>query len=95
MKNLFFIIIFSLSIINNSHSEEIIDCSKFEKLKAKLDCKAKNIKTWLNKGQSKVKEKISNPGDTKTGNEFKKSKLGNALIKLKNSKTGAEFQNKE
>ena len=99
MKNLFFVIIFSLFIINyaypDSHSEEIIDCSQFEKLKAKLDCKAKNLKTRLNKSQAKVKEKIENPGETKAGKEFKSSKLGKVLKKFKNAKTGADLKNSE
>ena len=99
MKNIFFVIIFSLFIINyaypDSHSEEIIDCSQFEKLKAKLDCKAKNLKTTLNKAQTKVKEKIENPGETSAGEKFNSTKLGKALKKFKNSKTGADLINSE
>ena len=99
MKNLFFVIIFSLFIINNantdSHSEKIIDCTQFEKLKDKVDCKAKNLKTTLNKSQTKVKEKIENPGKTTAGEKFKNSKLGKALKKFKNAKTGADLMNSE
>ena len=99
MKNLFFLIIFSLFVINNaysdSHLEEIIDCTQFEKLKDKVDCKAKNLKTTLNKSQTKVKEKIENPGKTTAGEKFKNSKLGKALKKFKNAKTGADLMNSE
>ena len=99
MKNLFFAIIFSLFIVNNaypdSHLEEIIDCTKFEKLKDKLDCNAKNLKTTLNKGQAKVKEKIENPGETTAGGKFKSSKLGKALKKFKNAKTGSDLLKSE
>ena len=99
MKNLFFVIIFSLFIINNantdSHSEKIIDCTQFEKIKDKVDCKAKNLKTTLNKSQTKVKEKIENPGKTTAGGKFKNSKLGKALKKFKNAKTGADLMNSE
>ena len=99
MKNLFFAIIFGLFLINtsysDSHLEEIIDCNKYEKLKDKLDCKAKNLKTTLNKGQDKVKKKIENPGETTTGNKFKNSKLGKALKKFKDAKTGADLMNSE
>tara|TARA_Y100000590_G_scaffold84203_1_gene94094 strand:+ start:369 stop:668 length:300 start_codon:yes stop_codon:yes gene_type:complete len=99
MKKLFFIIMFSLFLINNSypdsHLEEIIDCTQFEKLKDKLDCKAKNLRTTLNKGQSKVKEKIENPGETEAGKKFKNSKLGKALKKFKDAKTGADLMNSE
>ena len=99
MKNLFFVIIFSLFIINNaytdSHLEKIIDCTQFEKLKDKVDCKAKNLKTTLNKGQAKVKEKIENPGDTTAGGKFKNSKLGKALKKFKNAETGSDLLKSE
>ena len=99
MKNLFFVIIFSLFIINNaytdSHLEEIIDCTQFEKLKDKVDCNAKNLKTTLNKGQAKVKEKIENPGETTAGGKFKSSKLGKALKKFKNAKTGSDLLKSE
>ena len=99
MKNLFFVIIFSLFIINNantdSHSEKIIDCTQFEKLKDKVDCKAKNLKTTLNKSQTKVKEKIENPGETTAGEKFKSSKLGKAIKKFKNAKTGSDLLKSE
>ena len=57
MKVLFFIIL-SLFILNNSYSAEIIDCSQLKFL-AKLNCKAKNLKSILNEKQSEAKEKIS------------------------------------
>ena len=99
MKNIFFVIIFSLFIINyaypDSHSDEIIDCTQFQKLKDKLDCKSKNLKTTLNKGQTKVKEKIENPGETTAGEKIKNTKLGKFLKKFKNSKTGADLINSE
>ena len=57
MRILFFIIL-SLFILNNSYSAEIIDCSQL-KFIAKLNCKAKNLKSMLNEKQSEAKEKIS------------------------------------
>ena len=57
MRVLFFIIL-SLFILNNSYSAEIIDCSQL-KFIAKLNCKAKNLKSILNEKQSETKEKIS------------------------------------
>tara|TARA_Y100000590_G_C15039271_1_gene758206 strand:+ start:55 stop:354 length:300 start_codon:yes stop_codon:yes gene_type:complete len=99
MKKIFFLIIFSFFIINNtypdSHLEEIIDCTQYEKLKDKADCKAKNLKIILNKSQAKVKEKIENPSETTVGENFKNSKLGKALKKFKNAKTGADLMNSE
>ena len=96
MKNLIIFIIFNFLIINYAHSDshttEIIDCTQFEKLKAKLDCKAKNLRTRLNKGQSKIKEKIENPGETETGKKFKKSKLGKALEKFKNPGKSSDYE---
>ena len=90
---------FNLFLINHvysdSHLEEIIDCTQFEKLTEKLDCKSKNLKITLNKGQAKVKEKIENPGETTLGEKFKSSKLGKALKKFKNAKTGADLMNSE
>ena len=91
MKNLLVITIFIILISSYSNSEEIVDCNKFEKIKAKLDCKAKNLKTKLNENQSKAKEKVSNLDNSETGKKFKKSKLGKALLKFKNSKTGSDF----
>ena len=79
----------------DSHQDEIIDCTQLQKIKDKLDCKAKNLKTNLNKGQTKVKEKIENPGETTAGEKFKNSKLGKALKKFKNAKTGADLMNSE
>ena len=59
MKNLLFIITFSLFILNNLYSEEVIDCNQFDKLSAKfLECKAQNLKSDLNKSQAKAKENI-------------------------------------
>ena len=58
MKILFFIIL-SLFISSNSYSSEIIDCSKETSFIKKLNCKAKNLRSKLNKKQSETKEKIS------------------------------------
>ena len=91
MKNLLVITIFIMLISSYSYSEEVVDCNKFEKIKAKLDCKAKNLKTKLNESQSKAKKKVSNLNESETGKKFKKSKFGKALLKFKNSKTGSDF----
>ena len=72
-------------------SADIIDCSQFEKLKEKLDCKAQNLKTRLNEGQSLAKEKVETFNESDTKKKFDSSKLGKKLKKFKNSKTGSEF----
>ena len=83
MKVLFFIISLSLFIFNNSYAVELIDCSKFDKQGALyLDCKSKNLKSKLNEGQSKTKEKIKSTA-LKTKKKFSESKLGKMLNKLK------------
>ena len=56
MRILFYIIL-SLFISSNCYSAEIIDCSQL-KFIAKLNCKAKNLKSKLNEKQSETKEKI-------------------------------------
>ena len=69
MKNIFFVIIFSFFTINyaypDSHSDEIIDCTQFQKIKDKLDCKAKNLKTTLNKNQTKDQEETTSEEEVK------------------------------
>ena len=95
MKNLLVITIFIILVSTYSHSEEVVDCNKFEKIKTKLDCKAKNLKTKLNENQSKAKKKVSSLDNSETGKKFKKSKLGKALLKFKNSKTGSDLFEKE
>ena len=61
MKKLIISIVASFFIFGNANSE-IIDCTKFEKIKEKLDCKAENLKTKLNETQSNAKEKIEKTG---------------------------------
>ena len=100
MKNLLFIITFSLFILNNLYSEEVIDCNQFDKLSAKfLECKAQNLKSDLNKSQAKAKEniksKIKTLDSSKAKKKFDKSKLKKILVKIKNSKTGSKILKKE
>ncbi len=94
MKKILLTLIFTVLILNPANSE-IIDCTTFEKLKEKLDCKAKNLKTKLNEGQKKAKNKIENFDESETKKKFDETKLGKTLKKLKNSKTGSEFMKKE
>ena len=56
---IFFFIILSLFILNNSYSAEIIDCSKQTNFLKKFNCMQKNLKSKLNEKQSEAKEKIS------------------------------------
>tara|TARA_B100000686_G_C16537181_1_gene835447 strand:- start:669 stop:956 length:288 start_codon:yes stop_codon:yes gene_type:complete len=95
MKNLLLISFFIFFIYENSYSSEIIDCTKFAKLKDKVECKAKNIKTKLNEKQSAVKKKIKDIDESESVKKMKKSTIGQKLIKFKNSKTGSEFSKKE
>tara|TARA_B100001996_G_C18667721_1_gene595469 strand:+ start:800 stop:1081 length:282 start_codon:yes stop_codon:yes gene_type:complete len=89
------LLIFVLSLLMEVYSNaDIIDCNQFEKLKDKLDCKAKNLKTKLNEGQSLAKQKIEDFNETDTKKKFDASKLGKKLKKFKDSKTGSEFLKK-
>ena len=92
MKFIVFIFMFYIGFSSYLLSDEIIDCSQFDKISAKyVECKAKNLKSNLNKKQSEIKSKIENVGETESGKNFKKSTLGQKLLKFKNSKTGWDF----
>lgn len=92
MKFIVFIFMFYISFTSYLLSDEIIDCSQFDKISAKyVECKAKNLKSNLNKKQSEIKSKIENINETETGNKIKNSTLGQKLLKFKNSKTGWDF----
>ena len=96
MKFIVFIFMFYISFSSYLLSDEIIDCSQFDKISAKyVECKAKNLKSNLNKKQSEMKSKVENIGNTKVGKNFKKSTLGQKLVKFKNSKTGSDFLKKD
>ena len=95
MKFIVFILMFYVSFSSYLLSDEIIDCSQFDKISAKyVECKAKNLKSNLNKKQSEIKSKVENVGETESGKNFKKSTLGQKLLKFKKSKTGSEFLKK-
>ena len=92
MKIIIFLLISYFSFFSYSFSEDIIDCSQFDKISAKyIECKAKNLKYNLNKKQNKMKAKVENVSETEAGKNLKKSKLGQKLLKFKNSKTGSDF----
>ena len=92
MKFIVFIFMFYIGFSSYLLSDEIIDCSQFNKMSAKfIECKAKNLKSNLNKKQSEMKSKVENISETETGNKIKKSTLGQKLLKFKNSKTGSDF----
>jgi len=111
MKKLFFIASLLLFTISISHSEEILDCDEFEKTSAKfLECKAKKLKSSLNKQTGKIKSKLNkkqkiakeniesnvkNIDSSEIKKKFDGSKLKKALLKIKNSKTGSDLLNKE
>ena len=95
MKFIVFILMIFVSFSSYLHSDEVIDCSQFDKISAKyVECKAKNLKSNLNKKQSEIKSKVENVGETESGKNFKKSTLGQKLLKFKKSKTGSEFLKK-
>ena len=95
MKIIIFLLISYFSFFSYSYSEVLIDCNQFDKVSAKyIECKAKNLKSNLNKKQSKIKTKIENVGETETGKNFKKTTFGQKLLKFKNSKTGSDFLKK-
>ena len=92
MKFIFFIFMFYIGFSSYLLSDEIIDCSQFDKISAKyVECKGKNLKSNLNKKQSEMKSKVENIDKTETGEKIKKSSLGQKLLKFKNSKTGSDF----
>ena len=96
MKFIVFIFMFYIGFSSYLLSDEIIDCSQFDKISAKyVECKAKNLKSNLNKKQSEIKSKIENVGETESGKNFKKSTLGEKLLKFKKSKTGSDFFKKD
>jgi len=95
MKFIVFIFMFYISFSSYLFSDEIIDCDQFDKISVKyVECKAKNLKSNLNKKQSEIKSKVENVGETESGKNFKKSTLGQKLLKFKNSKTGSDFLKK-
>ena len=95
MKIIIFLLISYFSFFSYSFSEELTDCNQFDKISAKyIECKAKNLKSNLNKKQSEIKSKVENIDDTETGKKIKKSSLGEKLLKFKNSKTGSDFLKK-
>lgn len=88
IKILAFLIIFFISL-NNSIAEEI-DCSEFDKLSAKyVECSALKLKEKSNNLKNTTVEKID-----ESKKKFDESKLKEKLIKFKNSKTLAEFMEK-
>ena len=97
MKIIIFLFISYFSFFSYSFSENhLIDCNQFDKISAKyIECKTKNLKSNLNKKQSEIKSKIENVGETESGKNFKKSTLGQKLLKLKKSKTGSDFLKKD
>ena len=96
MKIIIFLFISYFSFFSYSFSEDLIDCKQFDKISAKyIECKAKNLKSNLNKKQSEMKSKVENIDETETGKNFKKSTFGQKLLKFKNSKTGSDFLKKD
>jgi len=96
MKIIIFLFISYFGFLSFSFSEDLLDCNQFDKISAKyIECKAKNLKSNLNKKQSEVKSKVENIGNSETGKNFKKSTFGQKLQKLKNSKTGSDFLKKD
>jgi len=84
MKIIVFIFMFFLSFSSYLFSDELIDCSQFDKISAKyLECKAKNLKITLNENQKKIKSDAEK--------KIKKSGIKEKLLKFKNSKTGSDF----
>ena len=92
MKFIVFIFMFYIGFSSYLLSDEIIDCNQFDKISVKyVECKAKNLKSNLNKKQTEMKSKVENINKTETGKKIKKSTLGQKLLKFKNSKTGSDF----
>ena len=92
MKFIVFIFMFYIGFSSYLLSDEIINCSQFDKISAKyVECKAKNLKSNLNKKQSEIKSKVENIDETEAAKKIKKTTLGQKLLKFKNSKTGSDF----
>ena len=67
MKFIVFIFMFYIGFSSYLLSDEIIDCNQFDKISAKyVECKAKNLKSNLNKKQSEMKSKVENIDETET-----------------------------
>ncbi len=95
MKIIIFLFISYFGFLSYSFSEDLIDCNQFDKISAKyIECKAKNLKSNLNKKQSEVKSKVESVGESETGKNLKKT-LKQKLFYLKNSKTGSDFLKKD
>ena len=95
MKIIIFLLISYFSFFSYSFADVLIDCNQFDKVSAKyVECKAKNLKSNLNKKQSELKSKVEHINETETGKKFKKSTFGQKLLKFKNSKTGSDFLKK-
>ena len=96
MKILIFIFIVYCGLTNITHSDEIVDCNKFDKLSKKyIECNAENLKnktkekTNILKDKTKnktkeIKDKIDLNNTKKNINKFKKSKTLSDLFKKKN-----------
>ena len=92
MKFIVFIFMFYIGFSSYLLSDEIIDCNQFDKISAKyVECKAKNLKSNLNKKQSEMKSKIENIDETETGKKIKKSTLGQNFLNLKTAKQDLIF----
>ncbi len=95
MKIIILLFISYFGFLSYSFSEDLIDCNQFDKISAKyIECKAKNLKSNLNKKQSEMKSKVENVGESETGKNLKKT-LKQKLLKLKNSKTGSDLLKKD
>ena len=73
MKIIIFLFISYFGFLSYSFSEDLIDCNQFDKISAKyIECKARNLKSNLNKKQSEIKSKVENIEETETGKKIKK-----------------------
>ncbi len=82
MINIFFIILFSLSLINFSSADENISCENMDKLsKEYIKCTTKKVKKITKEKTKKISKKYKSSETKKKYDKFKKTKTLKDLLK--------------
>ena len=87
MKNIFFIIIFSLSLINFSYAGENASCENMDKLsKEYVKCTTEKVKKITKEKTDEIK-KVTDKKTKKIRKKYKSSKVKKKYDSFKKSKT--------
>ena len=87
MKNIFFLIIFSLSLINFSHADENASCENMDKLsKEYVKCTTEKVKKITKEKTDEIK-KVTDKKTKKIRKKYKSSKVKKKYDNFKKSKT--------